>query len=213
MHWSSHTPRRYKRNAITCELHRTLMISDNFDDEVTLITDRYIRTGFPYAFINDVIEKFKFSRFDRIIPENLFNDKVDKPNFRIRLPFCHRNENLSRLFLKKLYSFIGDSFSISIVWNTRKIRSLFPQKYKNLHPCCVVYEGLCSCGKKHMGETDRCIHLRMDEHENLKKDSEPGKHIKANKGHTFTWEILCTAPNIQTERKILEASNRPLMIN
>ena len=48
------------------------MISDNFDDEVKLIRDRYIRTGFPYAFINDVIEKFKFSRFDHIIPENHF---------------------------------------------------------------------------------------------------------------------------------------------
>ena len=146
MHWSSQTPRCYKRNAITCELHRTLMISDNCDDEVTLITDRYVRTGFPYALINDVIEKFKFSRFDHIIPENIFKDK---PNFRIRFPFCQRNESLSRLFLKKLYSFIGDSFSISIVWNTREIRSLFPLKDKYIHPCCVVYEG--SCGKKYMG--------------------------------------------------------------
>ena len=49
-----------------------LMITDNFDDEVKLIRDRYIRTGFPYAFINDVIEKFKFSYFDRNIQENFF---------------------------------------------------------------------------------------------------------------------------------------------
>ena len=53
--------RRYKRNAITCELQRALMISDNFDDLVKLIRDLYIRTGFPYA--------FKFSCFDHIIPE------------------------------------------------------------------------------------------------------------------------------------------------
>ena len=46
---------------------------------------------------------------------------------------------------------------------------------KNLHPSCVVYEGLCSRGKKYMGETDRGIHLRTDEHEKLKKDSEPAK--------------------------------------
>ena len=115
------------------------MISDNFDDEVKLIRDQYIQTGFPYVFINYVIEKFTFSHFDHIIPENLFNDKVEKPNFRIRLPFCHRNESCH--FLKKVYSFIRDSFSISIVWNTRKIRSLFPLKDKNLHPCCVVYNG------------------------------------------------------------------------
>ena len=56
-----------------------------------------------------------------------------------------------------------------------------------------------------MGETNRCIHLRTDERENYKKYSEPAKHIKANMGHTFTWNTLCTAPNIQAKRKILEA--------
>ena len=45
----------------------------------------------------------------------------------------------------------------------------------------------------------------MNEHENLKKDSEPAKHIKANKGHTFTTKLLCTAPNIPAKRKFLQA--------
>jgi hypothetical protein len=205
MHWSSQTPRRYKRNAIFCELHRAIMISDNFEEEVKLIRQRYVQAGFPYAFINDVIKNFKFSRLDRIIPENFFNEKDEKPILRVRLPFCHRNETLSRLFLRKLRSFVGDSFNISIIWNTRKIRSLFPLKDKNHHPCCIIYEGLCSCGKKYMGETDRCAHLRTDEHENLKKVSEPAKHLKANAGHSFTWKILSNAPNTQGKRKILEA--------
>ena len=56
-----------------------------------------------------------------------------------------------------------------------------------------------------MGETDRCAHLRTDEHENVKKVSEPAKHLKANAGHSFTWKILSNAPNIQGKRKILEA--------
>ena len=87
----------HKHHDVTKEMPLLASCTDNFDDEVKLIRDRYIRTGFPYAFINDVIENFKFSRFDHIIPENFFNDKVDKPNFRIRLLFCHRNECLSLL--------------------------------------------------------------------------------------------------------------------
>ena len=205
IHWSSQTPRRYKRNAITCELHRALLIADNFENEVDLIRKRYQKAGFPNAFINDVIKNFRFSRLDRLIPENFFDEKAKKPFFRIRLPFCQRNERLSKTFLQKLYSFIGDSHNISIIWNTRKIRSLFPLKDKNIHPCCVIYEGLCSCGKRYMGETDRCIHLRIEEHENIRKNSEPAKHLKANSGHSFTWKVISSAPIFQAKRKILEA--------
>ena len=82
---------------------------------------------------------------------------------------------------------------------------MFPLKDKNHHPCCVIYEGLCSCGKKYMGETDRCAHLRTDEHENVKKVSEPAKHLKANAGHSFTCKMLCNAPNTEAKRKIMEA--------
>ena len=89
--------------------------------------------------------------------------------------------------------------------NTTKVRSLFPLKDKNLHPNCVVYEGACSCEEKYIGETSKCIHLRTAEHENIKKVSEPSKHLKGNSGHSFTWRILANAPRDYTKRKILEA--------
>jgi len=114
--------------------------------------------------------------------------------------FSSRNESSSRQFLKKQ---IFTDFSI--IWNTRKIRTLFPLKDKNIHPCCVIYEGLCSCDARYMGETDRCVHLRWEEHENVKKSSEPAKHLKGNPGHKFSWKILGNAPNHQSKRKILEA--------
>ena len=43
MHWSSQMPRRYERNAVTCELHRALMISD----EAIKIREKYANAGFP----------------------------------------------------------------------------------------------------------------------------------------------------------------------
>ena len=141
-----------------------------------------------------------------MIPRNFFETPDEpKPTLRVRLPFCHKNENLSRTFLKKLKSFIGDSFNVYLIWNTTKIRSLFPLKDKNSHPHCVIYEGTCTCGVKYVGETDRCMHLRTGEHEDIKKNSEPSKHLKANREHSFTWKILAFAPRESSKRKILEA--------
>ena len=68
----------------------------------------------------------------------------------------------------------------------------------------VIY-GTCSCGAKYIGETDRCIHLRTNEHENEKKASEPAKHLKANRGHSFMWKVIACAPSHDNKRKILEA--------
>ena len=92
-----------------------------------------------------------------------------------------------------------------IIWNTTKIRNLFPLKDKNTHPNCVIYEGSCSCGGKYIGETKKCIHLRTAEHEDLKKSSESSRHLNGNRGHSFTWKILANAPLDTDKRKILEA--------
>ena len=79
-------------------------------------------------------------------------------------------ENLSRTCLKKLESFIGASYNVCFVWNTTKIRSLFPREDKNSHPRCVIYEGSCECDEEYVGETDRCIHLTISEHEDIEKN-------------------------------------------
>ena len=49
------------------------------------------------------------------------------------------------------------------------------------------------------------MHLRTGEHEDIKKASEPAKHLKINRDHGFTWKILAHAPRNGSNRKILEA--------
>ena len=98
-----------------------------------------------------------------------------------------------------------DTFKVYIIWSTYKIKSLFPLKDRNLHPCCVIYKGTCSCGEVYIGETERCSHIRFEEHEDIHKTSEPAKHLVANRTHTFQWEILSSAPNDSYRRKVLEA--------
>ena len=58
---------------------------------------------------------------------------------------------------------------------------------------------------KNMLERDRCAHIRTREHEDVRKVSEPPKHLKLNSEHSFTWKILAFAPNNGNKEKILEA--------
>ena len=185
-------------------MHRVFVISVSFEEELTNIRDRYSTAGYPIGFINEVIKDFKFTRLECLIPKHLFEIPDNKPIIRIRLPFCKSNEYLSRTFLRKVRSFLGDSVPIFIIWNTSKIRSLFPLQDKNLHPQCVIYEGTCNCGTKYIGETDKCYHLRTNEHEDIKKGSEPSKHLEDNPDHSFVWKVIARAPRDNTKRKILE---------
>ena len=203
--WSSRVPKRYKRNAIKIELHRALKIASNFDTELVRIRNKFREAGYPKRFVEAVIREFLHKddpENEVLIPEWLFDDRVTKY---LRLPYCESNEQLSKLFLQRLDMFTEHKFKFIVIWETRKIRSLFPLKDRVLHRSCVIYEGVCSCGKKYVGETRRIAKIRFDEHDNTKKNSEPSKHLKKYNGHAFEWKIIATATRAQLKREILEA--------
>ena len=60
--------------------------------------------------------------------------------------------------------FTNDSHDLNIVWETKKVKSFFPLKDKNLHPSCKIYYGLCSWGENYVRETERNISVRYDKH-------------------------------------------------
>ena len=101
--------------------------------------------------------------------------------------------------------FTGNEFKFNITWSTRKIRSLFPLKDRVEHLSCVVYEGLCSCGKKYVGETERIADERWSEHNTPSNKSEPAKHLLCNPNHQFEWKVLTSAPKNKLHRRILES--------
>ena len=88
---------------------------------------------------------------------------------------------------------------------TRKIRTLFHLKDKSLHPACKIYEGICICGEKYIGETKRNVEIRWMEHSTPSDKSNPAKHLRDNIDHSFTSKVICNAPNRKLARKILEA--------
>ena len=91
--------------------------------------------------------------------------------FTIHLPFLNKNEQFSKRFCEKLESYKNEQFSkrfceklesytndnvrFSIVWTTRKLKSLFRIKDKINHLSCVIYEGNCNCGTDYIGKRIR----------------------------------------------------------
>ena len=55
-HWLSKTPIRYKRNAITGDLHRSKKISSCFQEEVDIISNKFLNAGFPRKFVRSTIK-------------------------------------------------------------------------------------------------------------------------------------------------------------
>ena len=92
----------------------------------------------------------------------------------IRLSFAPRNEKFSKRFIS------------NIIWNTRKIKSLFNNKDKVQHLSCVIYKVVCSCGADYIGETIRNVKIRWNEHESgIDKNSECFKHLQEHWSHDF----------------------------
>jgi len=65
-------------------------------------------------------------------------------------------------------------------------------KDKNTHPSHVIYKGKCNWGQTYIGETARNLVVRVNEHSDVSKHSEPAKHIKKHPNHKFTWKVLTT---------------------
>ena len=64
------------------------------------------------------------------------------PFILLKLLFCEENEQKSKDFKKNFHKFTNDSFRLAISWNTRKIKSLFKLKDKNLYPAYLLWRVL-----------------------------------------------------------------------
>ena len=141
MHWSSNIPKRYKRNAISVDLHWPKRILSNFDMEVQFIKSKFTPVVYPLPFIDNDMRIFKE---DNIVDQNNIIDddnepllppyffEVNKRFILLMLPFCLNDETKSRHFLKKFHDFTKNNFDIAISWETRKIKTLFHLKDNKL---------------------------------------------------------------------------------
>ena len=207
--WNSEIPKKYKRNVIIGNLHRSKRISTDFAKEKIIIKNKFKKADAPSKFIDSVMKRFecnernKDQHDDFIVPPYLFEEP--KPRIVVEFPFCELNEKRVSTFRKKFNYFTNDSYDLNVVWKTKKVSSFFPLKDKNLHPSCNIYYGLCSCREDYVGETKRNVSVRYDEHNKPPKKSKPVAHLEQNIDHYFTWRILCNVPSNARTRKNTKA--------
>ena len=105
--WNSKIPKKYKRNVIIGDLHRSKQVST--DSKEKNIKNKFKKTDFPTKFIDCVIKGFEYyernkdQQDDFIIPPNLFEEP--KPRIVGEIQFCELNEKRLSIFRKKFNYF------------------------------------------------------------------------------------------------------------
>ena len=111
----------------------------------------------------------------------------------LKIPYCEQNKIDSKRFIKTFYQFTGEKYDIAVKWLTKKVKTLFPLKDRNLHLSCKVYKRICSCGEIYIGKTIPNVEERWSEHDSADNKSESVKHLADNEEHSFLWSILLAA--------------------
>ena len=96
VHWTSKLPVRYKRNAITGELHRAKKIASNFYMKIKRIVNKYTADGFCNRFVHSIKDHFHSDKDNLIIPQWLFDERKA---FTIHLQFSSSNESFMKTFV------------------------------------------------------------------------------------------------------------------
>ena len=161
----------------------------------------YTAAGFPSRFVLSITDNFDSGKDNLIIPQWLFEERKA---FTIHLPFSPSNESFAKRFISKLNYITNEKCKFNVVWNTKKVQSLFPLKDKVDHSSFVIYQGDCYCDLNYIGEKVRNANIRWNEHEYKNSKSEPGKHWKENPTHKFTWTIISKAPENFRKCRVLE---------
>ena len=94
---------------------------------------------------------------EMIIPTWLLDERS---TVLLYLPNARENEEYTKSFISRIYKFTNNKFNIKIIWQTRKIRSLFKLKDKVKHISVVIYKGTCNCIEEYCGVTDRIAEIR-----------------------------------------------------
>ena len=91
--------------------------------------------------------------------------------------------------------------------STFNIGKLFPFKDRQslLHSVGIVYQLICSCDQKYIGQTKRNLITRLNEHR-TRQSSEVCRHLMENSKHTVNFDspIILDRSNYSTKLHIKE---------
>jgi len=212
--WSSFAPLHRKRNLINSLLRRAYHIASSYQlvhTEFINIKRRLSRTGYPHNF------------FDRCILQSL-NRKhgvtrqcgspaVPPPSLKhisLQLPYLG---SVSSNIRQELSSFVRRKAVVNVKLrcfeNTQKLQSWFSVKDRQvlLNRFNVVYNLTCSCGAFYIGQTQRSLINRIEDHR-TSLSSSVCRHLQAKPHHLDDFhnpEVIGSDNNLRRVQ-ILESS-------
>ena len=127
-------------------------ISCDFEYEISVITSKYIKAGYPPRLVTSVINICTVEKEDSVIPPQMF-DQRKTVYFQLR--FCKTNKRKIKSMVNKLEEFTNNKVKFINHWKTGKLKSLFPLKDRTKDKANIVYKGTCSCNESYIGGTKR----------------------------------------------------------
>ena len=100
--WSSNISRRYKRNTVYANLHRSKLICTIFNVETFWTKIKFLAADYPQKFLESVL-KTKSIKDDYILPPGFFD--IAKAVIFVEVPFCTKNDVTSKQFIQTFHNF------------------------------------------------------------------------------------------------------------
>ena len=154
-HWTSVVSKHYKKNVIIGDLHRVKNLSSDFEQEVKITRNKYIKAGYRFRFVNSVIDSFIQEK--KVL---LYQQAYLRKEKKFQIPFCKRIENKISDIIDKLEALTIYKVKFRYFWKTRKVRSFFVLKDLVVQKVNVIYKGICSSSEFYAGETKRNTEIR-----------------------------------------------------
>ena len=193
--FNSFIPLKYKIGLIKAILDRTFRISSSwqlFDIELRRLSYTLNRNFYPSWLIDKVVRTYLNNAYNRTVTEM----NIKSPELRcFKLPFVGNNSKVLQDRIKNIISKHCKDIDVRMVFTTSKLRDFFSAKDKLVsfsHTSRVVYEFICAnCKASYIGETERNLSVRIDEHLFSDKKSHVYKHLSTSEDCKRMGNALC----------------------
>ena len=188
LNFFSNHPVQLKKNIIFNLIDRAILLSDKqfHHKNIRLVKEILINNNYEQKFITKFIRKrlFKIYNVEPMNVQKTVNDKKER--------FMHVSIPYNSYLFDRLGSLVK-KFNITFIpLVNKKLTNIIKKgkdKTKILDNTNVVYKIKCtSCPSIYIGETKRCLSIRINEHKN-KKDVESVVSTHAQ-NHVFDWDNI-----------------------
>ena len=195
-HYKCFIPEKFKRTLIYTLVDRAWKICSTYQlwhREISYLKTMLMSNGYTRRFIEFQVHRYLSTIYDQNAPPpKKLTYGPDKLRFYIRLPYLgaanHKLEGCIRTCFKRIKA---GGFQLVIINKYIRLKDWFGVKDRipKLMRSNVVYKLECSCGKYYIGQTERCLKVRVDEHKKTcGKLTTVGEHCAENTTHKIDYD-------------------------